>query len=261
MDTVFLSYSSRDKESATKLAGQLRDMGFDVWLDEWRLHVGHSIPAEIGRALTDASYLIVLLSPHSTASNWVEREWQAAYWSEVESGRVVVLPVLLEPCTIPALLRAKKYASLAPDFPAGVAAIADSINFHARAAGQRAFYAPAERLWREELSVGDQVRAERNAHWDDFARFIGTRDDVERRRIQCMNSLNYLEQFGLTVRQLKNALKDLGFYTGPLDDSYGSDVSIAVENFQSAYNLRHVDGVFGPMTYLAMAQVSAQRRA
>jgi hypothetical protein len=69
--------------------------------------VGESIPTKINQGIEQSDVLIVVLSEHAVASHWVEREWQAKYWQEVDSGRITVIPVLHRPCTVPALLRSK----------------------------------------------------------------------------------------------------------------------------------------------------------
>jgi hypothetical protein len=39
----FLSYSSRDADLARRLAKDLRALGVDIWLDQWKLNVGEPI--------------------------------------------------------------------------------------------------------------------------------------------------------------------------------------------------------------------------
>jgi len=48
---VFLSHSSKDKIVVRGLAGQLRADGLRVWLDEWEIKLGDSIPAKIEEGL------------------------------------------------------------------------------------------------------------------------------------------------------------------------------------------------------------------
>ena len=94
MASVFLSHSSRDLEAARRLAQDLRAEGHHVWLDEWEIHVGDCIHSKIEEGIQKADFLVLLLSSHAVASKWVEREWKAAHWNEVESNAVALLPVL-----------------------------------------------------------------------------------------------------------------------------------------------------------------------
>jgi hypothetical protein len=124
---VFISYASKDRQLATWLAVDLAKEGHAPWLDEWRIKVGESIPVKISRGLDECEYVLVLLSPASVNSGWVEREWSTKYWSEAEDGTVRVIPVLLEDCEVPALLRPKKYVDLRSDYARGLGQLLDAL--------------------------------------------------------------------------------------------------------------------------------------
>jgi hypothetical protein len=117
---VFISYSSRDKGFATWVGTDLRAAGHTPWFDEWDIRVGESIPERISQGLSEADFVAVVLSEHSTESKWVEREWHAKYWNEVKSGRIHVLPLLLRDCDIPELLKTKKYADFRNSYNNGL---------------------------------------------------------------------------------------------------------------------------------------------
>lgn len=107
---VFISYSSKDYEVAVRLSVDLSNAGHIPWLDEFNILVGQSIPQEISTGLQGCDFVFVLLSNNSIKSHWVEREWQTKYWNEIETGKIKVVPILLEKCEIPELLKTKKYA-------------------------------------------------------------------------------------------------------------------------------------------------------
>lgn len=107
---VFISYSTKDRNFAVKLAVDLSNSGHSPWLDEFKIMVGQSIPQEISNGLQGCDFVFVLLSQNSIKSHWVEREWQTKYWNEVETGKIKVIPILIEKCEIPELLKTKKYA-------------------------------------------------------------------------------------------------------------------------------------------------------
>lgn len=109
---VFISHASADKPVARRIARELSDAGLAVWLDEWRIKPGESVSRSIDDALESCSHVLLLLSTSAVRSPWVEREWRAAYWKEIESARVFLIPVLVSQCAIPPLLRDKKYVSL-----------------------------------------------------------------------------------------------------------------------------------------------------
>src|SRR4051794_20362303 len=104
MAKIFMSYSSRDKEFVRKLSADLHQMGYEPWLDEWVIKVGDCIVTEVEHGIVGADYVAIVLTPHSVKSGWVEREWKAKYWEEVETGKTLILPILAEKCEIPTLL-------------------------------------------------------------------------------------------------------------------------------------------------------------
>jgi len=89
---------------------------------------GDSIPTQIGIGIDDCDFVLLLLSEKSTSSNWVEREWQAKYWREVQENKVMVIPVLVEDCKIPTLLQTKKYADFRSDYTEGFGNSISSIS-------------------------------------------------------------------------------------------------------------------------------------
>jgi hypothetical protein len=128
MAGVFISHSSKDKGFARKLAADLTELGHEVWLDEYSIRVGDCIVSGIEKGLRDADYVIVVLSPNSVLSGWVEREWKTKFWDEVESKRTLVLPVLLEDCDLPQLLKTKRYADFRKNYGIGLVNLTGAIN-------------------------------------------------------------------------------------------------------------------------------------
>ncbi|MEO2204742.1 TIR domain-containing protein [Paenibacillus pabuli] len=50
------------------------------------------------------------------AVRWVQEEWYSKYWDEINSGMVKVVPILIEECEIPELLKTKKYADFREEY-------------------------------------------------------------------------------------------------------------------------------------------------
>jgi hypothetical protein len=117
---VFISHSSTDKRTAVAISVDLANRGHVPWLDEWEIAAGDSIPVKISDGLEQSDFVLVLMSAIAVESGWVEAEWTAKYWEEVNTREVRVIPVLLEECKVPALLRTKKYADLRTDYAAGL---------------------------------------------------------------------------------------------------------------------------------------------
>ena len=109
-NTAFISYSPQDASFVDRLAEDLVANGVGVWLDRWEIRVGDSITDRIQEGLLESDYLLVVLSPNSVNSPWVREELNAARIEQLESRRVVVLPVLYQDLVIPPLLKDKRYA-------------------------------------------------------------------------------------------------------------------------------------------------------
>ena len=125
---VFISYSHSDKEFVDKLATQLVQHNARVWIDRWELNVGDSILNNVQNAIQDASALIVVLSKASVSSEWCKKELSAGLIRELDERRVVVLPALLEDCTVPVFLREKMYADFRRNFDSGLRTLIDAIG-------------------------------------------------------------------------------------------------------------------------------------
>src|SRR6516165_8994842 len=119
MISVFLSHSSKDKPFVRELANELgRDGQIKIWLDEREIAPGQNIVARIGEGL-DADFILLILSPDSLESSWVKEEWTDAFWDQTNNRRTKLLGVLYRDCTIPRLIRNKKYFDLRTNHPEG----------------------------------------------------------------------------------------------------------------------------------------------
>ena len=125
--SIFISHSHKDKEFVDKLGVKLTVERIPVFVDRWEMNVGDSITQKIEQAITDSSFLLVVLSESSVKSDWCKREITSGLMLELEKRRVVVLPILIENCEIPLFLRDKFYADFREDFDYGFSQIQSSI--------------------------------------------------------------------------------------------------------------------------------------
>jgi hypothetical protein len=96
MAQVFISYSRKDLPFVETLVSDLKDMGMDVWYDLSGLEGGSRWGVEIRKAIKNSDYVIVVLSPDSVESEWVEREY---LFSSNEKKKI--LPILYRECELP----------------------------------------------------------------------------------------------------------------------------------------------------------------
>lgn len=90
MSHIFISYSKTDIDFARHLRHLLEAAGFAVWMDESRLHPSTRWWPEIETNIEACTAFIIVMSPHSRESEWVERELLYA-----ERREKPIFPVLL----------------------------------------------------------------------------------------------------------------------------------------------------------------------
>jgi hypothetical protein len=71
---VFLSHSSKDKPVVRPIADRLKKDGLKVWLDDWEIHPGDSIPAKIEEGLEHSRVLVLCMSANAFGSDWAQLE-------------------------------------------------------------------------------------------------------------------------------------------------------------------------------------------
>lgn len=88
---IFISYSKKDSDFALKLAEDLQEAGFKIWIDR-TIGGGDKWRETIEKNLKAAEEVIIVVSPNSMASEWVKHEGSAAYAWEKQ-----LIPILIEP--------------------------------------------------------------------------------------------------------------------------------------------------------------------
>ena len=83
---VFISYSSEDKQFVDQLVSDLKNCNnLDIWEFSKEISPGKHIPNEIGQALGSADKYVIVLSPDSVNSNWVDFELNIAINIEISN--------------------------------------------------------------------------------------------------------------------------------------------------------------------------------
>ncbi|MBI5933450.1 MAG: toll/interleukin-1 receptor domain-containing protein [Chloroflexi bacterium] len=126
---VFISYSHADKEIVNSLTQRFEKDSIHYWLDEKELLIGDVIDKAISIGIQKSQLFIIVLSPISINSKWVEREFDEASHEEVE-GKKIILPVVvknLTPDKLPPRIRRKLFVDLSSDFDGGYQKLKKSI--------------------------------------------------------------------------------------------------------------------------------------
>jgi TIR domain/Restriction endonuclease len=125
---VFLSYAYADRAVARRIADKLRGAGLRVRISEWELQPGDSIASRIIEAVSTSDIIIVLLSPHSINSQWIQSELNETLPRELQTRAITVIPALIEDCTMPPPLANLVYLDLRSDLESGIRSLIQQLG-------------------------------------------------------------------------------------------------------------------------------------
>ena len=93
--SCFISYSKRDQEFADRLYADLQAKGVRCWFAPHDMKSGRKIHEQIDEAIRLYDRLLLLLSPHSISSEWVNTEIAKARKREARDHCCVLFPIRL----------------------------------------------------------------------------------------------------------------------------------------------------------------------
>lgn len=97
---VFVSYSRKDEAVVLELAQRLQDEGVRVWLDQWKIQIGDSIPAKIEYGLKHSRLLLLCISAHALGADWVTLESQSFRFRDPLNKERRMIPLRLDDAEI-----------------------------------------------------------------------------------------------------------------------------------------------------------------
>lgn len=106
---VFISHATEDLSLAEMIAIDLKDSGYEFFLDAYSINMGKSIPRKISEGLEKSCALIILVSDAYNKSVFCNDEWEAFYLKYSREKPDSILPIMIGDAQPPALLGAKKY--------------------------------------------------------------------------------------------------------------------------------------------------------
>jgi hypothetical protein len=101
----FVSYTSADERWAEWVAWQLADAGYRVLIQAWDFMPGSDWMFGMDQGVRHARKMIVLLSAAYLASVYGEQEWRTVQAADPQGFARKLLPVRIEACERPGLLR------------------------------------------------------------------------------------------------------------------------------------------------------------
>ena len=94
--SCFISYSSKDQEFADRLHADLQNKGVRCWFAPHDMPIGAKIIDAIDEAIRLRDKVLLILSEHSVASDWVEEEVTRALAEERSRKTTVLFPIRVD---------------------------------------------------------------------------------------------------------------------------------------------------------------------
>lgn len=94
--SCFISYSAKDTPLATRLHADLQQAGVRCWFAPEDMKIGDKIRPRIDESIRVHEKLLLILSEHSLASDWVEHEVEAALEQERQRKETVLFPIRVD---------------------------------------------------------------------------------------------------------------------------------------------------------------------
>lgn len=101
---IFISHAHQDAAFAHRLANDLQQQGWEVWIAPESLRLGEKWIDAIERGLEESGIFVLALTPTSVKSRWVRKETNAAI-ELYEEGKLQFIPLMVQPCQLPLLWR------------------------------------------------------------------------------------------------------------------------------------------------------------
>ncbi len=112
---VFLSHSSQDKAVVREVAERLKADGLRVWLDEWEIKPGDSIPSKIDDGLERSRVLVLCMSANAFGSDWAQLEAGTFRFRDPLNIERRFIPLRLDDTSIKDSLAQFSYINWLPD--------------------------------------------------------------------------------------------------------------------------------------------------
>ena len=94
--SCFISYSSKDQDFAERLHADLQNKGVRCWFAPHDMPIGAKIIDAIDEAIRLRDKVLLILSEHSVASDWVEEEVTRALDEERSRKTTVLFPIRVD---------------------------------------------------------------------------------------------------------------------------------------------------------------------
>ena len=119
---VFISHAHQDTDFAHRLAADLQQDGWQVWIAPDSIRPGEKWVEAINRGLAESSVFVVALTPAAVDSRWVAHEADAAIML-TNRGKMRFIPAEVASCDAPPLWEAFHWISFTGRYADGLAVL------------------------------------------------------------------------------------------------------------------------------------------
>jgi formylglycine-generating enzyme len=123
---LFLSHAHQDTEPARRLAADLQEDGWSIWIAPDSIRPGEMWAEAIDRGLAESAVFLVLLTPAAVASKWVRRETYMAIEMD-QNDELRFLPLLYQPCRPPPMWRSFQWLDFTGRYEPALAALQSTL--------------------------------------------------------------------------------------------------------------------------------------
>ncbi len=95
-ELFFICYSRRDEDFVLHLCNKLKEVGVEIWLDQWDIAPGDNWNKSIDEALYKCTRMLIILSPEAVDSDEVQSELYTFF-----KEKKPVFPIVYRDCRIP----------------------------------------------------------------------------------------------------------------------------------------------------------------
>jgi len=245
--TIFLSYFQEEVRLARILKQRIQEAFSDdctVFMSSDNIPHGKDWLSELKQALEDCKIIILSCSPISVKKEWIHFEAGCAYMREVPLIIICHSGLLVE--DLPENL--KRFQSV--EIPIDIKelrklfkSIKDYIDYK-------------KPISIDYLDVMNEINDEIPKSYREYIRvskvFSSVLSNLKtnvKSKVQIEFTKQYLKKLKIEVKSAKFHLKELGYYSGNLDNKVTATFIDSVYNFQDEHSVEPADGILGKITY------------
>lgn len=162
---IFLSHASQDILFAQRLAHDLRESGWPVWIAFESIRPGEKWVEAINRGLEESGIFLLIMTPAAANSHWVRDETSVAI-SLHNKGKALFLPLLFVECDVPLLWRVHHWIRFTEQYEVGWYKLQEALDAKLKSHVGRELSAPKAELPKSLESSRSQPLTQREKEVD-----------------------------------------------------------------------------------------------